>query len=347
MSDKKNDIETDFEEKLAEITSQQSRNRTNNNIYERFISRVQGSEDEGSDDNDTKYVKRVENAEKLFAYEPLSTNKLSLFDNQDDDELEQLEIETTTTTDADFDFLDQETFISEMPETSISKSIKKETPSIDKSVKNSRLDDDIFADESDDDYLAYTNKPTVRSDIDETTHTPDVDGWVAQEVAIQPVVKEKSASQSKPANSKKSLIIGMIFGSLLIAIIVMTLIFTGVLSTSTKTIVSDDTDSSMNSSIDTAATTENSTPVVSTAQATDTDDEQLATDASTIEQPIVATPQSDLAPESQASGATEKVEPSNVSPTGPTANDLESEPAITYEDFREESQNTLYRETND
>ena len=37
----------------------------------------------------------------------------------------------------------------------------------------------------------------------------------------------------------------------------------------------------------------------------------------------------------------------NVPATEPTESTSESEAAITYEDFRQESQTTLYRETND
>ena len=45
MSDEKEDIGTDFDEKLAKIVHQKSRKRNNNDIYERFISRVHSSED--------------------------------------------------------------------------------------------------------------------------------------------------------------------------------------------------------------------------------------------------------------------------------------------------------------
>ncbi|MEH6666638.1 MAG: hypothetical protein V7689_02610 [Psychrobacter sp.] len=45
MSDEKEDAGTDFEEKLARIIDQKSRKRNNNDIYERFINRVHGSEE--------------------------------------------------------------------------------------------------------------------------------------------------------------------------------------------------------------------------------------------------------------------------------------------------------------
>lgn len=327
MSDKKNDIDTDFEEKLAEIADKKSRNRTNNKIYERFISRVQSGGDADSDE--TEYVKLLDSAEKLFAYEPLSTNELELFANQDSDDAEQLlAMGTTTTTNAVFDFSDQETAMSEL---SLKTSSEKEAQSIGESLQSDHSDDDIFNSDSEDDF-DQNNKTTVPSDITETMPTFNDDVLVTEESAIQSLTKEKAASLNKVANSKKPLIIGMIFGSLSIAIIFMILIFTGVLSTSADSVQAD-ADTNVNSRID-ATVAADSMPVATPAQATNLD-------ADIIEKPIVVVPQQDiqdnLANESQGEGAT------TTNEAAPKV--LPTEPTITYEDFREESQSTLYRET--
>lgn len=302
MSDKKNDVDTDFEENLAEMVNKKSRNRAKDKIYKRLINDVQSNND---DNNETEYVKPLESAEKLFAYEPLSVNELELFTNQDSDQAGQLEtVETTTTTNAVFDFSDQETAMSEA-------SLKKEMQATDKLLEVDRLANDI-------------------SNSDSTSD----DDLVAEDTAIQPLAKEKAVSQDKLANSKKPLIIGMLFGSLLIALIVMILIFTGILSTSTQSTAPDNTDTNVSSGVSTTVAPD-STPVTTPAQAT-------AIDADTVEKPIVVAPQQDsqdsLANESQGEGATTTNEAAV-----PKA--LPTEPALTYEDFREESQSTLYRET--
>ena len=303
MSDKKNDVDTDFEENLAEMVNKKSRNHAKDKIYKRLINDVQSNDD---DNNETEYVKPLESAEKLFAYEPLSVNELELFTNQDSDQAGQLEtVETTTTTNAVFDFSDQETAMSEA-------SLKKEMQATDKLLEV--------------DHLA--------NDISNSDSTSDDDDLVAEDTAIQPLAKEKAVSRDKLANSKKPLIIGMIFGSLLIALIVMILIFTGVLSTSTQSTTPDNADTNVNSGVNTTVAPD-STPVATPAQAT-------AIDADIVEKPIVVAPQQDsqdsLANESQGEGATTTNEAA-----APKA--LPTEPALTYEDFREESQSTLYRET--
>ncbi|WP_201538723.1 hypothetical protein [Psychrobacter immobilis] len=300
MSDKKNDVDTNFEESLAEMANKKPRNHAKDKIYKRLINDVQSNDD---DNNETEYVKPLESAEKLFAYEPLSVNELELFTNQDSDQAGQIEaVETTTTTNAVFDFSDQETVMSEA-------SLKKEPQATDKLLEVDHLANDISNSRSDD----YSH----------------------EKKAIQPLIKEKAASRVELANSKKPLIIGMIFGSLLIALIVMILIFTGVLSTSTQSTTPDNADANVSSDVSTTITPD-STPVATPAQAT-------AIDADIVEKPIVVAPQQDsqdsLANESQGEGAT------TTTNEAATPKALPTEPALTYEDFREESQSTLYRET--
>ena len=91
MSDEKKDAGTNFDEKLARIIDQKSRKRNNNDIYERFINRVHGSEE-----NDQAAFETLESAKNLAAFEPLSTEELQLFEDQSSEQELLLETEDAT-----------------------------------------------------------------------------------------------------------------------------------------------------------------------------------------------------------------------------------------------------------
>ncbi|ERL54625.1 hypothetical protein [Psychrobacter aquaticus] len=322
MSDKKNDFETDFEEKWAEISSKKSRNVTNNNIYERFISRVQNEDGNNSETDDVEPLENAKNSSALnsSAFEPLSANELELFSGQDTGREVGLEA-----TDAPFDFLAQETQVSRdlLPDAHISS-------------QDSHLNEPSFNIGSDGSYGAPTNKTTGLADTKENTYIPDSASVISQESPIQSAVKESIPSQDKLASSKKPLIIGMIFGSLLIVIIVVTLIFTGILSTSTEKAV--------------PAATEPASPVItSTAQPTSTIDNPISVDASSTDNLAVEAQQGNISATNQDQNAvTNNVVVVEMPKTAPAiADESNTEAAITYEDFRQESQSTLYRETDD
>ena len=288
MSDEKNNSDTDFEEKLAKIVNKKSRHPTNNNIYERFISRVKNDEDDRS-------------ADLGF-------------------------------TDTIFDFSDQ------------SKSIPSQNnPTL---PENSDLDGDDnddafnfnFDDEINPSSQAAEPALSVRSDIDETVHELDNDRLHSQILPIQAPTKKVDSSKDKQASSKKPLIIGMMLGSLLIGIVVAILIFTGILSPSMKEDAPNAVEASTVNQVETDAATD-SEAVVIDAEAPTTVDNPLSADTNPVNAPTAALPQSSSTDDAQAATANEPA---------PAATDaLDTEPAISYEDFREESQNTLYRETND
>ncbi|MBF0657831.1 hypothetical protein IPZ60_03660 [Psychrobacter sp. NG25] len=294
MSDKKTDIETDFEERLAKIANKKSRTRTNNDIYDRFISRVQSTED---DSRATGNIKKQEKA---------------------------LDI-TATDTDTVFDFSNSNSLVEE------------ETFNIDESLKIES--DDTHTQLNSDYNKVMDSEAEMQSDAKATTYNDD---WATQEAQIQEVVNEPAATaQNKLASSKKPLIIGIVFGSLLIAVIVAVLIFTGVLSTSTNTTVPDSANSTPNNNetIETKVTT-NSIPAEDIESETSIDE----TEPSTADTPVADSPQGEATSENQSSttNQTEVAEaPSSAS------NDPQADTAISYEVFRQESQNTLYRETND
>ena len=153
---------------------------------------------------------------------------------------------------------------------------------------------------------------------------------------LEPDHRDAIKPQKTEVSSKKPLIIGMIFGSLLITIVVLTLIFTGFLSIS----ISDTTVSNDSGLNGTAPAPTTSTPVVGAEPVVNSDDDPLPNDANTVEEPLVSA-QSINADNGEQNVPAAEVEPIEPSPAP------ESEATITYEDFRQESQTTLYRETND
>ncbi|MGP5201869.1 hypothetical protein ACTXKB_03780 [Psychrobacter aquimaris] len=300
MSNKKTDIGTDFEEKLAEIANKKSRTRTNNNIYERFISRVQNTEDDDDANTDTDDLKKLGDANKLSAYEPLSAVELEGFAN--------LQVSDGSSGSISLDFSDEdEVLITDRTAiTSINKSLDNHSNTNEKNTSNN----DLAAKNSE----KLVKKEAVKEGKAKTVKSPN-----------------------KQAGSKKPLIIGMIFGSLLIAVIVATLIFTGVLSTSTKTV---STETSVNDRVETKTTTD-TVPAVSTGKTVVTDDNQSSANTGVVDKSTVIS-QPDESANGNSDTVINRVEATEVPTTKPAA-----DAAITYEDFREESQSTLYRETDD
>lgn len=305
MSDKKNNHNADLEANLAKIanTKPQRRNRKDN-IYERFITRVESADiiDSADDDDSLKgsiadkpakpsALKPLKNANKLSSYEPLSAAELELFAIQDQ--------HSSTSTAVSLDLSDAEDEVA----TNRVITTDSDKPSIQKTV--------YIADSADSEHL------TTESAIEE------------------PVNKKTVKSKGKLASSKKPLLIGMIFGSLLIAAIVFTLIFTGVLSTATAPADSDSA---------TPALSENTTPVTSTQQGAAIDGSKSSD--STVANTSTSEPQTAVANDANKN-ADNTVDGTNKPVTETTVSDVNTEPTITYDDFREESQNTLYRETND
>lgn len=317
MSDNKNDIDTDFEEKLAEIVGKKSRNRTNNNIYERFINRVENGDEDYDDIED----------------EPKSDKS----HNQKADR--GLDLESTETT---FDFLDSDQ----------EASIESAGPHTNKSFENSDLNDDTFGldfDFANDDINAASRvpEPTVLSKTDETVHllddkdADDNSKLNSQDSSTPLVVQESVLAQTKLASSKKPLIIGMLLGAVLIGVVVAILIFTGVLSPSPQSDVSNSADTSTSSEVEAPPATENAANVSNVPAPTAVGNAPSAA-TSPSNPPAVTSQQASPIKENQ--GAT----PNNAAePTTATLDTASTEPAITYEDFREESQVTVYRETDD
>lgn len=320
MNDEKKDIGTDFDEELSQLVHKKSRKRVKNNIYERFISRVQSAENDTQNDNDDSTS--LKTASKLPAFEPLSVEELQLFEDENNDKEPRLEFADIGTTNATFDFSGQ-------------------NASTQNKVSDTRMDNYAGVDHNLNSDLSKNNEEKKPSSVvlDQATplsNTTIDDPLDTKSNPLEPDHRDAIKPQKTAVSSKKPLIIGMIFGSLLIAIVVLTLIFTGFLSISiSDTTVSND--SGLNGTTPASTT---STPVVGAEPVVNSDDDPLPNDANTVEEPLVSA-QSINADNSEQNVPAAEVEPIEPSPAP------ESEAAITYEDFRQESQTTLYRETND
>ena len=334
MSDKKNNQSADLEANLAKIANAKPRRRNRkDNIYERFITRVESvdiidsSDDVESDresiaDKSAKQtaLKPLKNANKLSSYEPLSAAELELFAIQDEDILQEdssLQISDYTSTTVSLDFSDEN----------------------EEEAENLVLTTDI--DNSLNDNVLNDNTVHIAKSVDNENLITQSTQHAAVLALEEPINKKNIKSKDKLATSKKPLIIGMIFGSLLIAAIVFTLLFTGVLSTATTSKESDSAGTPASASV-TPTLSENNMPVASTEQGVEIDESKPSdSSAPNTSNPSTSAPQTAIVNDANKDTA------SNVDGTNKPAADLNTDPAITYDDFREESQSTLYRETND
>lgn len=328
MSDKKNNQSADLEANLAKIANAKPRRRNRkDNIYERFITRVESVDIIDSNDDDglkgsmaDKSAKQtalrpLKNANKLSSYEPLSAAELELFAIQDEDILQEdssLQISDHTSTAVSLDFSDED------EEEAANRVLTTDT---DNSLNDNPLNDSVLNDKT----VHIAKSTDNENPITQPTQ------HAAELTLKEPINKKNVKSKDKLASSKKPLIIGMIFGSLLIAAIVFTLLFTGVLSTATTSKESGSA----------------GTPVASTKQAVKIDESKPSdSSASNASNPSTSTPQTAIVNDTNKDTAS-NVEGTNKPAAEAPVNDLDTKPAITYDDFREESQSTLYRETND
>ena len=352
MSDKKSNQSADLEANLAKIANAKPRRRSRkDNIYERFITRVENVD---SSDNNTNReqanvndgrlapLKPLKNADKLSSYEPLSAAELELFASQQDELRQQSSLQGTnaSSTGVNLDFSD-------------------ENESLGKSRAAIADINDSSNTEVDDDYADKANNPTARetslfssaAPLDDANQISesyksyekneilDIQSLDIDDIATQSSTKLIPTKDKKLASSKKPLIIGMIVGSLLIAAVVLTLIFTGFLSTNTSTEPALPINAGTPKS-----NSDSSGNKVATASNTPDTGNQSTIDAQTS---VPSTGNKDLNNKNTTKNTQGADGQSTAATTNNSENESASEPAITYEDFREESQSTLFRETND
>ena len=350
MSDKKSNQSADLEANLAKIANAKPRRRSRkDNIYERFITRVENVD---SSDNNTNReqanvndgrlapLKPLKNADKLSSYEPLSAAELELFASQQDELRQQkssLQGTNATSTGVNLDFSDE------------NESLGKSRVAIADINDSSNTEaDDYYANKANNTTARETSSFSSAAPLDdanrisesyEKNESIDIKSLDIDDIATQSSTILIPAKDKKLASSKKPLIIGMVVGSLLIAAVVLTLIFTGFLSTNTSTEpvlpTNAGTPKSNNDSSGNKVATASNTPDASN---------QSTVDARTS---VPSTGNKDLDNKNTAKNTQGADGQSTAATTNNSENESASEPAITYEDFREESQSTLFRETND
>ena len=356
MNDKKDKYSADLEANLAKIANTKPRLRDRkNNIYERYITRVESVETidiESTIESTVESIEKtknepapivantdaydavdadlsarlldspvqqhilqpLENADKLSSYEPLSAAELELFAFQEQDNVKntaglQISNNSSTSVSLDFSVEENEKVIHPLRITEATDSASAAT------VK----DEDTEVDDS-----AYIDEPISTASL--TT------------LSIKKSKKNKAVkSKEKPENSKKLLIIGMVLGSLMISAAVFTLIATGFLSTGTTSTALNEAGTPVNKNV-----TQTSPVTKQTANRTEMNTTEQNVETNTP--PAVIKVPSDSDP---AKSSIPKPETNAMNNNEAAASTSTSKPAITYEDFREESQNTLYRETND
>ncbi|MCH1782772.1 hypothetical protein [Psychrobacter glaciei] len=330
MNDEKKDIGTDFDEELTKLVNKKSRKLVKNNIYERFISRVDGTEDNNQNEGKSDHLTPWENIRQSPNYESLSVEELQFFATSEGNEGIDIDISDTTTTDVSFDFINEEKIFGN--DESLA-----DTP---QSSNKDYLDGYDLDENSDLELDSHHVEHT--SDDTDTFHPAHNDEQVAENTVVEntaePVNNAAIKPQSKLASNKKPLIIGIAIGTLLAAIIVLTINASGILSPSTEGTVSD-ASKEVASDIETNASSDIQPKIqAKAAKAITLSNNPPVADA---EPSAVTNPNQTDAPSSVAADKeTEQI-------VEATTDGLDNEAAITYEDFREESQSTLYRETND
>ncbi|MCG3842280.1 hypothetical protein I3249_05755 [Psychrobacter sp. Ps1] len=312
MSDEKEDAGTDFEGKLARIIDQKSRKRNNNDIYERFINRVHGSEE-----NDQAAFETLESAKNLAAFEPLSTEELQLFEDQSSEQELLLETEDATAENTTSKASTSTLFENVSENHVLNIANDSDSISIDVNDVSSDTEAPEYIDRNNIDSSNQTESPsTVDHSESNITEISDDDSLnislnienVSESVIEEPVI------DNKVIQSKKPLIMAMAIGLVVLVAIGLMLIFSGVLSTSAVDSIDNSTDGNVER------------------------DSKPATNQ-----------QDTLGNNSQDLPAANELESTSKDPTPEDDATVMAteEAAITYEDFRQESQTTLYRETND
>ena len=340
MNDEKKDIGTDFDEELTKLVNKKSRKLVKNNIYERFISRVDGTEDDNQNEGKSDHLTPWENIRQSPNYESLSVEELQFFATSEGNEGIDIDVSDTTTTDVSFDFINEEEIfgndepLADTPQSSTTQSSNRDYPDSYDLDENSDLELDSShvehtSDDTDTFHPAHNDEQVVESKVAENT---------VVENTAEPANNEAVKPQGKLASNKKPLIIGIAIGTLLAAIIVLTINASGILSPSTEGTVSD-ASKEVASDIGTNASSDIQPKIqAKAAKAITLSNNPPVADA---EPSAVTNPNQTDAPSSVATDKeTEQI-------VEATTDGLDNEAAITYEDFREESQSTLYRETND
>ncbi|MGE6440010.1 hypothetical protein ACQKC9_00425 [Psychrobacter sp. NPDC078409] len=342
MSDEKKDAGTDFDEKLARIIDQKSRKRNNNDIYERFINRVHGSEE-----NDQAEFETLESAKNLAAFEPLSTEELQLFEDQSSEQELLLETENATAANIPSKASNTSTVFENISENNVL-NIANDSDSISIDVNDVN---DVSSDTEASEYIDRNNIDSSNQTESSSTidHSESNINDISDDDSLNISLKIENVSESaieepvidnKVIKSKKPLMMAMSIGLIVLIAIALMLVFSGVLSTSTVDSIVNSTDGNVEIDSTPAVSAD---PALSTDSQTTTDSvDPVSTQPATTQQDALDNNRQDLPAANERESTSEAPTPENDATVTAT-----EEAAITYEDFRQESQTTLYRETND
>ncbi len=336
MSDEKEDAGTDFDGKLARIIDQKSRKRNNNDIYERFINRVHGSEE-----NDQAEFETLESAKNLAAFEPLSTEELQLFEDQSSEQELLLETEDATVANTTSKASNTSTVFENVSKNHVL-NIANDSDSISIDV-SSDTEASEYIDRNNIDSSNQTESPSTIDHSESVITEISDDDSLNIPLEIEDVSEsaiEEPVIDNKVIKSKKSLMMAMAIGLIVLVAIALMLVFSGVLSTSVVDSIDNSTDGNVEIDSTPAVSVD---PVLSTDSQTTTDGvDPVSTQPATTQQDTLDNNRQDLPAVSESVSTSEA--PTSENDATVTATE---EAAITYEDFRQESQTTLYRETND
>lgn len=335
MSDEKKDAGTDFDEKLARIIDQKSRKR-NNDIYERFINRVHGSEE-----NDQAEFETLESAKNLAAFEPLSTEELQLFEDQSSEQELLLETKNTTVENTTSKASSTNVVSENLPENNVL-NIANDSDSISIDV-SSDTEASEYIERNNIDSSNQTESSSTIDHSESNINEISDDDSLNISLKIEDVPKsaiEEPVIDNKVIKSKKPFMMAMSIGLIVLIAIALMLVFSGVLSTSTVDSIDNSTDGNVEIDSTPAVSAD---PALSTDSQTTTDSvDPVSTQPATTQQDALDNNRQDLPAANERESTSEAPTPENDA----TVIAIE-EAAITYEDFRQESQTTLYRETND
>lgn len=333
MNNKNNDNSADLKANLDKIANTKPRKRSSkDNIYERFINRVDSTDENNHTATKSDQLTSWEKTQKSPTYEPLSAEELTFFASLENDQELNSEATSTTSTNISFDFTNEEEVFSNNSNSSV---LDSKQPSNKNLLNGYNLDEDSNL-ERDSNHTEHTENMTDLTATDDEVATPVHSEDKAFENTEEATTKEIAKPQGRLASNKKPLIIGIILGTLLAAIVMLILNASGILSPSTESIVSD-TSQNMENGVEeksSSSVQSDNSAVVKTESAAANN-----TNQNSASQKNVAANRDNNTP-SNVNRETDK-------PEKVTADGSDAEPAITYEDFREESQSTLYRETDD
>ena len=331
MNDKNNDNSADLKANLDRIANTKPRKRSRkDNIYERFINRVDSTDEDNHTATQSDKLTSWEKTQKSPTYEPLSAEELTLFASLENDQGLNTEASNTTSTNISFDFTNEEEVFSHNSNSSVPNSNQLSNKDL---LNDYNLDEDSNL-ERDSNYIEHTEDMTDLTATDNEVATPVHSEDKTFENTAEAATKEIAKPQGRLAGNKKPLIIGIILGTLLAAIVVLILNASGILSPAAENTVSDTSQNVANGVEEKSSSSVQSdnSPVVKTESAAANNASQNPSSQKNV------AANGDSNTPSNVNGDTGK-------PVEATADGLDAEPAITYEDFRDESRSTLYRET--